>query len=222
MKGVGGIVGLPPIARMARNGWGTQLKAAILLHAHCWLYGETGTQGMVGSWACQVCEVNANGDALDHLDVVAGGVFRWEQRQDRTSGPSDLGDLAVVRRAGRVGSNLDSLTRRHVAQLGLLKVCGDPQILKGNEGEQVLASGYVLFDFDALAGDDSGNGCDDFGVAEVELRLIELSLCLSHLRLRLFGVGTLGGDLLRACFSVLQLVFGLGLVLARYPHHLDR
>ena len=43
--------------------------------------GHTGTQGEVTIFLLQVREIDANGDTLDDLDVVAGGVFGREQRE---------------------------------------------------------------------------------------------------------------------------------------------
>ena len=56
-----------------------------------------------------------------------------------------------------------------------------------NEGDQVLPDADVLAHFDVLRGDDPVHRRDDFGVAQVELRLVQLGTRLLHLRCRLVG-----------------------------------
>ena len=43
----------------------------------------------------EVGEVDTDWDALDDLDVVAGSVLGWEQREARAGGSADLNDFAV-------------------------------------------------------------------------------------------------------------------------------
>jgi len=62
--------------------------------------GEAGAELVVRVFAGKVGEVDANRDALDDLDVVASGVFRREEREDRACCAADLGELAVVGFAG--------------------------------------------------------------------------------------------------------------------------
>ena len=42
-------------------------------------YGEAGTEGEVFVFVLEIGEVDANGDALDDLDVVSGGVLGREE-----------------------------------------------------------------------------------------------------------------------------------------------
>src|ERR1019366_5620138 len=63
-----------------------QLKASLRLDAYFRLNRQPRPQLMIGVFAGQVVEVDADRDALDHLDVVAGRIFRREQAQHRTGG----------------------------------------------------------------------------------------------------------------------------------------
>ena len=87
-----------------------------------------------------------------------------------------------------------------------------------DQGEQVLAGGDVLVDLDALAGDDAVGRSHDFGVAQVELGLIELRLRLLDLGLGLSGAGILRGHLLRTGLGVLQRRLRLRLALVGHAH----
>jgi len=86
-----------------------------------------------------------------------------------------------------------------------LEIGGDPEIVERNQGEEVLARGYVLVDFKILAGDDAVGGSDDLGVLQVESRLIDLGLGALHLGLGLLGAGVLDGYLLRTCLCGFKL-----------------
>jgi hypothetical protein len=55
---------------------------------------KAGTQEMVLILICQIGEVDADRDALHDLDVVAGGILRREERENRAGGAADLGDFA--------------------------------------------------------------------------------------------------------------------------------
>src|SRR5258708_23245457 len=58
--------------------------------------GHAGAEGEVAVVTLHVGEVDADGDALDDLDVVAGGVFGREEGELGAGGSADLGAFAVA------------------------------------------------------------------------------------------------------------------------------
>ena len=58
------------------------------------------------------------------------------------------------------------------AELRLLEIGGDPDFIERHDGEQLLAGLNIHADDDGLIHFAADRG-DDFGVAEIELRLIE-------------------------------------------------
>src|SRR5260370_30709389 len=87
-----------------------------------WGDGHSGAQGKVAVVLLHVGEIDADGDALDDLDVVAGGVFGREEREFGAGGSADLGDLAVeLAAAESVDLEGDFLAGTHPRDLGLLR-----------------------------------------------------------------------------------------------------
>ena len=167
--------------------------------------GHAGTQGVVAVFLLQVGEVDADGDALDDLDVVAGGVLGREERELGAGGSADLGDLAVELAAAEgVDLRCDVLAGTHLGELGLLEVGGDPEVGERDDGEEVLADAEVRADLHVLFVDDAGGGGGDVGVAEVEQRLIDLGLGLLDVSHGGVGLGLLGPDLVGAVLDGLR------------------
>ena len=166
----------------------------------------------------EIGEIDAHRNALHHLHVIACGIFRRKQRQNRTGGAANLRHAAFVVPARRIDMNLHGLQGLHVLELGLLEVRRHPNILERNQGEQILPRRNVLIDLNALARDDAVGRRHDSGVAQVEFSLIELGLCLFHLRLGLFSAGTLRSHLLRTGLRVLLCRLRLLLLLAGHLH----
>ncbi len=155
-------------------------------------YGEAGAQGVVAVLLLEVGEVDADGDALDDFDVVAGGVLGWEEAELGAGGSADLGDLAVEGAATEgVDLDCDVLAGVHLLQLGFLEVGGDPEVGEGDDGEEILADAEVRADLNVLLVDDAGYRGDDVSVGEVEFSLVETGLGLIDV-----GEGGVGGGLL--------------------------
>ena len=136
-------------------------------------------------------EVDAHRHALHHLDVVPGRILRRKQAQHRSCGATDLCHDAIVVATVHIYVNLHLLIGPHQVKLGLLEVRRHPQILQGDQRDQVLPHADVLAHFDVLGGDDSVHRRDDLGVAQVELCLIQLGARLFHLRRCLVRLGLL-------------------------------
>ena len=96
----------------------------------------------------------------------------------------------------------DGLLELHVAELGLLEVGGDPDIVEGDQGHERLTNGDVLADFNAFGGDDAGDGGTELGVIEIQLRLRQRGAGLLDLAGGLIGFGLLDGNLLRSGLGV--------------------
>src|SRR6185437_16956272 len=62
-------------------------------------------------------------DALDHLDIVAGRVLRWQQAECGTAARLNAVDM-TAEGPSRIGvdRNVDRLTRPHQVELGLLEI----------------------------------------------------------------------------------------------------
>src|ERR1700678_2805047 len=131
---------------------------ALILDANFGLDRKAGAQEVIAVLAGQVVEVDTYRDALDHFDVVAGGILGREERENRARRATDLGNFAVVRLARGVYLDFDGLASGNVFELGLLEVGSDPEIVQRDKCEQVLAGRDVLVELEALAGDDAVRG----------------------------------------------------------------
>ena len=178
---------------------GNGTRCWYLLDADVGSYGEAGTQGVVFVFVLEVGEVDADGDALDDLDVVAGGVFGREEGEAGAGGSADLSDLAgEVASAKGVYLEVNLLAYLHSGELSFFKVGGYPEVIKGDDGEEILADGEVGAYLDVLFVDDAGDRCGDFGVREVELCLLDPGAGLLDLGLHGVCAGLLGLNLLGA------------------------
>src|SRR6202023_1296364 len=96
--------------------------------------GHSRTQGEVAVFLLYVGEVDADGNALDDFDVVAGGVFGREERELGAGGSANLGDLAVeLAAAESVDLEGDLLAGTHFGELGFLEVRRDPEVGQGDD-----------------------------------------------------------------------------------------
>jgi hypothetical protein len=103
----------------------------------------------VHTWAKQVIAIFSGlqddlyGNPLHNFHVVAGGIFRGQEAEERTSGAGDAIDMAFVVAAGRVRVNFDPLADTHVAELRFFEVCGDPNLIEGNNREKLLPGLHI-------------------------------------------------------------------------------
>ena len=87
-----------------------------------------------GGSVLAVGEAHPERHALHHLDPVAAGVLRRQQRELRAGAGADRADLALQRLV-RIGvePHLDRLAPAHVGEVGLLVVRLDPGVVGGDE-----------------------------------------------------------------------------------------
>ena len=90
-------------------------------------------------------------------------------------------DMTVVCAAVRVELNARFLAHAHVFELGLFEICGDPHLIQGNHGEQLLPGVDIQSD-DNLFRDLAGYRCKYFGVSQIQLRLLDSSSFLLYIR----------------------------------------
>ena len=138
------------------------LMAAFLLHPHLGFDGQARPELVVRVFFGQVGEVDADGEALHDLDVVAGGVFRREEREHGAGGAADLRDPAAIVLAGGVDVDLDRSGRPACgASCVSLKFAVIQRSSSETRVSRFWPDGDVLVDLDALAGDDAVVGSDD-------------------------------------------------------------
>src|SRR5262249_11247011 len=123
------------------------------------------------------------GNALDDLYVVAGRVLRRKQTEKRPRRPGDAVDMALVRPAAGIDVDLDRLAGTDRPKLRLLEVRGDPDVIKRDDGQQLLPRLHVHADHDGL-GDLPGHRSDDPRVSKIQPRLLERGTLLLHGGLR--------------------------------------
>jgi hypothetical protein len=116
--------------------------------------------------------INANprGKSLHNLDVVAAGVFRREETEERPRRAGHVLYRAVESSAKAVYVEVDGFTGAHAAELRLLEVRGDPDVVDGNNREQRLAGLDSISDLDCLVSDNAADRSVNCGVAQVEFR----------------------------------------------------
>src|SRR5690606_30141331 len=74
--------------------------------------------------------------SLRHLDPVAGGVLRWEDRELRARARPDRGDVALQHQPGiGVDADLRRLADAHLGEVGLLEVGFDVSAFVGDDGQ---------------------------------------------------------------------------------------
>ena len=80
-------------------------------------------------------ETNANGQALDYFDVIAGGVFRGQEAIDGAAGPRKGFDVTIEILREGVDVNGYALAGMHPANLSFLEIGGDPHVVGLGESE---------------------------------------------------------------------------------------
>ena len=153
--------------------------------------GEAGTQlrqqRIVG-------EADLHRDALHDLGEVAGRVLRRQQRELGAGAGREALDLAAeLMIAEGVDGEGHRLALGHPADLRLLEIGEEIDVAAHrDDGQKVDAGLNELADADRAVADDAVDRRPDRGVAQVELRLVELGLCAGDgrdgaLRQRLVG-----------------------------------
>ena len=123
-------------------------------------------------------------NTLHNFHIIAGGVFRRQQAEQRAAGPGNAFHLAFIFFAVGVDRNGDALSRPHFAQLVLFEIGRDPDVVKVDDLHQLLPDGNVLPDFHGAIADDSIHRRDNLCVLQIQLRLIQFGFFLLSLRLR--------------------------------------
>ncbi len=115
-------------------------------------------------------EFDAHRHALHHLDPVAGGVLRRQQRERGTGARADTGHAAVVLdlAAIEVGTQLHALADAHLAQLHLLEIGLDPDLVERNHRHQRRAGGDALAHLHGAPGHLPGHRRGDLGALHGE------------------------------------------------------
>src|SRR5271157_1076959 len=93
-------------------------------------------QAMVG--VLTRLEADAYRQSLHHFDVIAGGVFRRHQAVLLAARTADAFDITLVVAANRIDVNRRALAGPHPANLRLLKIGGDPDVVERNDREEQL------------------------------------------------------------------------------------
>src|SRR6185503_4040201 len=126
-------------------------------------------------------------NSLYHFDEVSGGILGRQQACHRAAGAGDTLQVAFVILPRRVHMNGDRLADAHIAQLRLLEVGSDPDVVKIDDSHQFLTRLHILANFNGAARDHAIHRRHNGGVLQVQLRLIESRLFSFYL-----GFGRLG------------------------------
>src|SRR5262245_43600545 len=123
-------------------------------------------------WILAFVQDDLHRHPLDHLDEVAGRVFRRQQAESGAGGRGDAIDLAGEGFAA-VGVHFDSdaLPWPHAFELGLLEVRRDPDRVERHDRHQWLAGLNDLPGLDRLAADDTARRRLDRRILEIQFRL---------------------------------------------------
>ena len=159
-------------------------------------------------------------NALHHLDVVAGGIFRWKQAEKRPAGSSDALHVSVVLLPVSVHRDGRPLSWPHVAQLAFLEVGGHPDVVQVNDLHQFLADLHILANFNCPVTHDSADRSNHVGVLQVQRGLFQFSFLLLGLGQGGLGAGANRGHLLRRGPCGAQIGFGLLALGLGLRHHL--
>src|SRR5258708_38745992 len=113
-------------------------------------------------------------NALHYLYVVAGGVLWRQQAEAWATGPGNAIHFSAVFPAVGIHFQCDGLPDLHMAELSLFEIGGDPDIVERDDLHQLLSRSDILADFDRTVADHTSNRGHDFGVAQIQLSLIEI------------------------------------------------
>ncbi len=157
--------------------------------------GEADEEG--GFVGVVVGEFDADGEALDDFDEVAGGVFGGEEGEGGAGAHGEAGDAALefLAAAVHVDIEIDGQADAEFGELGFLEVGVHPDFGEGSEGHEALAGDDVIAGVHFAAGDDAIDFGVDVGIGEVEVGLVEVTVGLEEFGLGLFDGGSVFEDL---------------------------
>src|ERR1700677_3038376 len=133
---------------------------AFSTHVHCWLHRHARTQHVL--FVLILVEPDSHGESLHHLHVVSGGVLGREQAEQRTGGARKVLNPSLVITPESVDPDCHSLTRTHVFELSFFEVCGNPDVVQGNNREQTLTRLNTLTEFYRFSSDHTAHRRIDF------------------------------------------------------------
>jgi hypothetical protein len=144
---------------------------------------------------------------LHDFHVIAGGIFRRKQAEERPGCAGDAVHVALEGFAAGINMNFGLLSHTHVAKLRLFKVRGDPDLIERHDSEQLLAGLHVHADDDRFIHLAADRG-DNFRVLQVQLGLLQRGALLFHVGNR--GAGSRLGrrNLLRPGFRGTMIGYG--------------
>src|SRR5262245_13050801 len=139
-------------------------------------------------------EIDPDGQALDDLHEIAGGVLRRQQGEGLTGPHGEAADVTLELAAAAIHVHLAAhlLADAQVRQLRFLEVGIDPDFRERADSHQTLPHGDVVAGVDVTAGHHAIDLAEDVAVAQVQLGLVQIALGLEELGLALFdGRGAL-------------------------------
>ena len=144
-----------------------------------------------------VGQFDADGQPLDDLDEVAGGVLRRQQGQALAGPHSEAEDPAFELQPAAVHIDLTAcpLADAEVGQLRFLEIGVDPDLRKRTDGHETLPHLDVVAGVDVAAGHHAVDIADDAAVSEIQFGLIQVAAGLVDLGLGLLDGGRLGNEL---------------------------
>ena len=113
-------------------------------------------------------EAQAHRDALHHLDVVAGGVFRRQDAGDGAGAAADVLDVAFKIQLQRVHVNAGRLARLDIVHLRLFEVGRHPDVADLGDHQQLLAGVDALADLGRSLQNNARGRRDDLRIAELQ------------------------------------------------------
>ena len=138
--GIGRRGAAPPARRAARA------PRPCFVQMHGGLHRQADAQRVLGQRP--VDQLDAHRHALHHLDPVAGGVLRRQQRKGRAGAGTDAGDAAAIFDLAAVGVGVQRhrLADAHAAQLHFLEIGLDPDAVQRDQRHQHRARRHMLAD----------------------------------------------------------------------------
>ena len=125
-----------------------------------------------------IFKLDADRQPLHDLDEVARGVLRRQQCEGRSGPHREAGDPAVEHLpvAVHVDIEIDGLADAQIAQLRLLEIGVDPDLVERADRHQALPDLNIVAGVDVAARDDAIDLGDDVAIAKVELGQSEIAL----------------------------------------------
>lgn len=169
-------------------------------------------------WVAGFIKDDFDGHSLDNLDVVACGVFWREQTERRAASSLDAIDVAL-KRFVRVGidGNFYRLAGPHEGQLCFFEIGVNPEIIL-NDGEDDLTDLKKCTLFDLFPGNAPRFRCIDFGIRELEFRLLNCGLSLLDFSAGDVDLRTSGGHLFGRGVCPGELTSSLAYPRLRFSH----